>query len=187
MFSGFGGASASKEQKEQQEMQERMEKLQREKLPGYPATQYLSLGFDMVLSILMIVGGIGLVMMKSWGRMLSLAYAGLSILYHIYSLVYAYAFVVPLLNTFFEEEAARNKALAPMVSAMKAVVIASPVLGAIVVIYPIVVIIIMMLPSVSAAFRAKPELEAPADEYDEGGFRLDLRRKEDDRFRPEEP
>jgi hypothetical protein len=185
MFTNLGGSPSGQQGKGPEALQPRMMKHMEENVPYYQAVQYGNLSLDVVLSVLMITAGIGLVGMKSWGRTLSLVYAALSILYHVWQLVYAYAYTIPIMNAFFDEEMA-DKQVAAFASSMKTITAISPLLGAIVVIYPIIVIIIMLLPSVAAAFRGQLDFNVPADEYDQEGFRLGMRRKEDDRFRPED-
>jgi hypothetical protein len=187
MFSGLGGAPSSQQGKGPESVQPRMMKHMEESLPHYQAVQYGNLGVDLLISVLMIVAGIGLIAMKSWGRLLSLVYAVLSILFHVWQLVYAYAYTIPTMNAFFDDEAARDKQVAAFASSMKTIMAVSPVMGAIVAIYPIIVIIIMLLPSVAAAFRQQQlTFDQPPDEYDQEGFRIDLRRQADDRIQPED-
>ncbi|TMQ31932.1 MAG: hypothetical protein E6K70_21315, partial [Planctomycetota bacterium] len=72
--------------KQQMEMPEKIQKAADE-VPGAQALKVASLVQDTVLSVCLLVAGIGLLRMRAWGRSLSLLYAVLSILYKIGSIV----------------------------------------------------------------------------------------------------
>src|SRR5262249_10933234 len=63
--------------------------------PGGKAYQVTSLGVDLLLSLMLLIGGIGLLNMQPWGRLLSLVYAFLSIVYHIVGLGYMLGVHIP--------------------------------------------------------------------------------------------
>ncbi len=171
--------------KQQAELQERMES----QLPGYKVLQYGGMGAGLVLSLLMLGGGLGLLGMKPWARTLSMIYAVLSILNHIFTLIYSLAFTLPAMRTALAEERAQNPQLAPMVAMIETVMTGGLFIGFLFIIYPIVVLIIMLRPSIAAAFRGERVRvehendyeEEPDDRWEDRG-----RRDPDHRFRPED-
>jgi hypothetical protein len=139
------------------------------RIPGYQAMQYAQLSAGLILSGVMIVAGLGLVLMRPWGRYLSIVYALISILTHIAVDIYNFAYFAPGMQSLMRDTAGRDPQLAktgfgPM---MESFVLIGPILQALLVIYPIAVLIIMLLPSVRAAFLAPPVASHTADDYEE--------------------
>ncbi|HZT82515.1 MAG TPA: hypothetical protein VFA26_19965 [Gemmataceae bacterium] len=154
--------------KQQKELQERMEKVLNEKLPGYKAIQYGQMGLSFVISVMLLTAGIGLLKMQPWARTLSIVYAIISILNHVFSIVYGFAFSIPATRELLREEAQRNPQVAQFSSIMEAALPLGIVVSAIFVLYPIVVLIVMMLPGTKAAFAGEPYGKVPPDDIDEG-------------------
>ena len=149
---GGGGAQAEKQEK----LQADIEKFQKEKLPNSKLVSYGGIGLGVLLALLMIIGGIGLLRLQSWGRTLSLIYAGLSIATNLFLLVYTFAFTVPLLKEFATHRRAQGP-VADDEATVLTVIEFGGYLSAIVpllsLIYAIMVLIIMMRPNVKAAFQ----------------------------------
>src|SRR5882762_3661986 len=95
MFAGMGGGAQAAEQKK---MQADMEKSLQQKLPAYKLVTFAGVGLDILMSVLMIAAGIGLLRLQPWGRILSICYALLSIVWKIFSAVYAFAFSIPVIR-----------------------------------------------------------------------------------------
>ena len=91
----------------------------------------------LIVSIALIVAGIGLLRMKSWGRILS-------IIYGVYGVLAA--LVVPLVAYHFMPRA-------PNEAEEVGRAIGVPIGICCAIIYPVVVLIVMLAPSVAAAFR----------------------------------
>lgn len=190
-FTGFTPPAqpGQKQPMSQAEMTKKMEEALERAVPGYKIAQYFELGSNVVLSSMMVAAGIGLLSMRSWARTLSIVYAILSILNHIWAVVWGVVFMMPGMNAMtavMEEGMGPNAPKGMMSTIMTAGGILGVVFSALVTIYPIAVLIIMMRPHVVAAFRG----EAPADKPDEG---YDDRREDyddrvqgepDDRYRP---
>jgi hypothetical protein len=123
----------------------------KETVPHYSAFLYASLLIGIILSIMMIVGAIGLLRLRPWGRSLSITYAILSLLLKLVGIVYTFMFVIPATNAFFEQH---SDVFPPaMLPAMKVGTFVGPILALAPGIYPIVVLVLLTRPSVTAAFR----------------------------------
>jgi hypothetical protein len=184
MFTGSTTAAPPGKQQEFtefEEYQKRAEKFLNEELPGGPALKYGEMSVGLVLSVLMLVSGIGLLSMQSWARVLAILYAILSILHHLASLIFAVGFTLPAARDFFAKKPPGNEMINTFASIMEIILIVSVVVGFLFIIYPIVVLILMLRPYVVAAFRGEvrePEVE---DYYDPR--EPDRRDEPDDRFR----
>ena len=162
MFSGFGGQQAG-----QADLQEKIEKSLTEKVPSYKAVHLGGLLANLVLSTLMIVSAIGLLQMMAWGRGLSIVYAPLSILNHIFTLIYAFAFSVPVQRAIFQELVGQDPKAQPILSIMEAALTGGAIVDALFVAYPIIVLIVMFRPSVVRAFGTLPESDSGTEGADE--------------------
>jgi hypothetical protein len=148
-------------------------------VPSYQALTYGQLAVSLVLDLLLLVGGVGLLNMRPWGRSLSLGYAGLSILNRLFGIVYGFAVVLPVTREYLQLVARQNPRLAGAVTGGEIGGIIGMVASFVFILYPIAVFIILLHPRVAAAFRGAglpPEPAEPPDFLD------------DDRpFRPGEP
>jgi hypothetical protein len=173
MFAGGpGGANQPPQAKSQQEFQKRFEKHLEAELPHQKAVTYTSLGLDLVLAVMLISGGIGLLSMQPWARVVSLVYAVLSILAKIFGLINL-AFTWPVMSAFIEQEARRDPNLQMMASMMPPIMAVTAVVTALLMIYPIVVLVILLRPPIVAAFRG--EVPPPAEEEEPWGPDRDRR------------
>jgi hypothetical protein len=120
-------------------------------VPGYKAFTFAALAASTVLDVMLITGGIGLLRMQPWARMLSIVYAPLSILFHIVSFVYQLVYVVPATHELFS----KHTNLGPMAPIMEASATIGAFLGQVVMIYPIVVLVMMLRRKTVAAFRGE--------------------------------
>jgi hypothetical protein len=155
----FGGQQA-----QQEEQQAELEKAL-EALPAYKAIQYGEMGLGIMLSLMMIVSGIGLLRMQSWGRVLSISYAFLSIASKIFTAVYAIVFTAPVTIQFVRSTFLKGLPAAPnqpalsaqqqetMAKFMEIAIYLKIAFPLITIVYPLVVLVIMLLPSTRAAFR----------------------------------
>jgi hypothetical protein len=135
----------------------------RANVPGFTTVEVVKVAVGLVACVLLIIAGIGLLNVKSWGRLLSLAYSILGILVTLGDLVFTLALVNPAEERFLQGR------LNPGNAALNNVF---SVLGAIIgMAYPVVLLIMMLLPSVSIALAGR----ARAEDYDP-----DRREDEDD-------
>ncbi len=166
MGSPFGGA-ASGQQGPEVEVTKAMQNI-----PGYQAVTVAQTVVDLALDVMLLTAGIGLLKLRPWARSLSLVYAVLSILLHIFTLIWSLGFVMPAM----EEAILKAMALAPRgappgaAAAMRVILIVGLVIGQIFAIYPIVVLFILLSPSVRAAFRGESAAPLP-DEPSDSGWR----------------
>jgi hypothetical protein len=170
MFKPPPGQGALKEDPE-----EKLEKLMEQKVPVYKSIQVAQLGLGLVLSVALVVSGIGLLKLRPWARTLALAYAVISILETICSIVYELLFAMPVLREFVAGERARPglKAEEKMVFDMMEIVGNFAVFAPLIIlIFPIVVLIILLRPNVRAAFSDLPRDPVPgeADDYADEGW-----------------
>src|SRR5262245_19254003 len=141
------------------------------KVPNYAIYAKAEAALGLLLSIIMIAGGVGLVRVEAWGRLLTIVYAFVSIVLKIAGLAYGIAFIFPIMSE-FTEELKRQPNLPPgtaegaQIGLMIGIVFA---FGTIV--YPIIVLIIMFRPNVVAAFRGEmvqPAFQDYDDRYPQG-------------------
>jgi hypothetical protein len=147
-------------------------------VPGYNAVQFGGTAFGLLLDVLLLAAGMGLLYMQPWARVTSLVYAVLSILYHLLTLVYSLAFILPVTNEFIDKVSG-NPGMGPMATGARFGAVAGMLAAFAFILYPIIVLVVLLLPRVAAAFRGAGRPEAP----DEPEDYLDADRP----FRPHEP
>jgi hypothetical protein len=170
MFKPPPGQGAPKDDPE-----EKLEKLMEQKVPAYKAVQVAQLGLGILLSVALLVSGIGLLKLRPWARTLALVYAVVSILETIGSIIYESLFTMPILKEFVAGERARpgltpdEKMGYDMMEMIGNFAVFAPL---IIVIFPIVVLIILLRPSVRAAFSDAPREPVPGEpeDYADGGW-----------------
>jgi hypothetical protein len=104
-----------------------------------------------VLSIAMIVSGLGLLKMQGWARALAIVYSIVSLVHKIVVAVYTLAFLNPASQEALQQISAEDR------NALEAITnfafIFADVVIFVTMVYPLVVLIVMVLPSVARAFR----------------------------------
>jgi hypothetical protein len=144
-----------------------VEEVMRQKVPGFMAFTIGHLSVDTLLCVMMIVAGIGLLKLQSWGRYLSLGYALLSILTRLAQVTYSYMFVVPVsieaIQMMYEgmPEPGRTAAL-NMMPMMRVIMWFSPLFNLLWIIYPIVVLVLLTRPRVVQAFSGQSDEMEPS-------------------------
>jgi hypothetical protein len=145
--------------------------------------------FSLVMTILLVVSGIGLLRMQGWARVLSIFVAVATILEQIAGLVYRFTVLNPGLQAWQREFLAKHPGAViqenPLGGQLSSAV--GEILGIVLQLtYSIVLLVIMFTPTVVAAFRA------PEPGY--GPLERDLREERDEdqydrgeRWRDEEP
>jgi hypothetical protein len=166
MMAGGGGGQATKQQKVAEDFQKAMQA----DSPAAQAVSYGELGFDVMLSLLMIISGVGLLRMQPWGRILSILYAILSIAFKVFVIVYTMAFVIPTLNTFVSGYPDKDAQVTAMLQVMQVMmIILLVVVPVVTMIYPIIVLVIMLRPRIAAAFRGEAVGPPPEEDYRDPG------------------
>ena len=115
--------------------------------PGYAAWIKLTIPLGLAACAVLLAGGIGLLMMKSWGRKLTLGYALYAMIFGLVGMVMNYLFLLrPLMA-----EAAQKQG--PEAASAMGGVIGGTVGGCFGLIYPILLLIFMTRPKLVAAFN----------------------------------
>ena len=154
----------------QAQIQKTLEDEIEKKVPNYKSVEMGINIFNAFLSLCLIILGIGLLKLQSWGRYGCLAYGGIDILAVIASVIFQFAFVVPASKDAISSipEFQRNKAARDI---METTLTFAPAAGCCGGIYPIAVLIVMFLPSVTRAFSGEPPKGYGDDDY--GDFQRD--------------
>jgi hypothetical protein len=156
-----GGAAAPNlkpQEKEMVEFQQSLPTIQ-DKQPGGKVVQYAQAGLDLVLSVVMIVSGIGLLQMQAWGRLLAIGYSVVSLLQKVFGIVYAVAFTIPATNQLIETFAPKFPPAQTMASLFRMIAYATPIVMLVIAVYPTLVLIFMLKGSTARALRS----DRPAD------------------------
>jgi hypothetical protein len=179
----------------QQEMtQEHLMAAVTKRVPWFPTFEAGTNAASLLLSVMMVVGGIGLLQMRRWAHRLTIAYALLSILYTAITTTLMIGYIGPVMGDVMGEAMkAEIKAKGgpggpdaeAMASIMRVAMTFGAVCGASAAIYPIIVLIFMSLRSVRAAFSGVALPEEPED-YDDRS-REEGEREPIDRYPPDEP
>jgi hypothetical protein len=144
--------------------------------PWFPTFEFGHQAVNLLLCVMMIVGGIGLLQMRRWAHRVTIVYALLSIVYTPAVAICAAATVTPV-QMELTAEAMREEAKARgrpgpvpeaemMENAKPVAAIGGGICGSMMAIYPILVLIFMSLRSVRAVFSGVSLPEEPED-YDD--------------------
>jgi hypothetical protein len=125
-----------------------------QKIPGWFFIEISKVSLTVVLSLVLIIAGIGLLNMRNWGRILSLVYAILAVPFHASYLAFQLFLVVPAAREFNQ----RGHGMAPPdptaqgreFGALVGVVGAAGVS----IVYALVLLTVMLLPQVAQSFAA---------------------------------
>jgi hypothetical protein len=153
---------------QQQRRKEVTEQVHVERIPLYRAYSVTNRVLSTLFCIILLAAGIGLLLMQSWARWLSVGYAVLSILANLAVFVYTVAFFMPA-----DQEAFRR--LPPQSDqerlAYNIANVVAPAGPCVMMLYPAVVLVVLLLPSVGTAFRPprrrREVYEDEPEEYDE--------------------
>lgn len=118
--------------------------------PGYMTWLKLTVPLGIVSSLVLVAAGIGLLKVKSWGRIMSIAHAIYSIGFGIAGIVVNYLY---LMRPLF---AAAQRQQGPEAAGAIGGAIGASVGGCFGLIYPVVLLVFMTRPGVIAAFRPRP-------------------------------
>jgi hypothetical protein len=137
---------------EQKRRKEVTEQVNREMVPLYRPYTLTNRVLSVIAPIMLIVSGVGLILLQSWGRWLSIVWAIQSLASNLLATVYLFLFFQPAQAEIMhrlppqnEQEQLANQFAGPL----------APLCACMIAIYPTVVLIILFLPTVAAAFRAR--------------------------------
>lgn len=149
----------------------------RRELPSYIPVTIAVILLSFVLSVLLIVAGIGLLNVRRWGRVLSLVYSVFMIVVQLGHVIYLLAVANPVLLRWQADFLRRMGAIAAPTSGAENVL---EVIRAIaLMVYAIVLLIIMLLPAAGAAFGGPRSPGYEADRYADHD-EYDRRRRDDE-------
>lgn len=131
----------------QKDLQKKMEDAQPSKI--------LSLGGPMVITLMMILSGIGLLSMQTWARTLALLYGGVHIAFILFNTAFYFLVTMPAITKAFESIKIANEQQRTIYESMKIMLVVGGLMQLIVLIYPIIVLTLMSRPKVAAAFRGE--------------------------------
>jgi hypothetical protein len=152
-------------------------------LPGYIAFAIGSLVLNLLLSILLVIAGLGLLRMESWARRLCIGYGMASLVVTLAGLVFTLAYVNPAVARWQrerDEQVLRQQQQQGNVLAGRPGVGASlgspswmnnlPALGSALfsMAYATALLVVMFLPDVSDAFAGRPRRPRVSEDEDEG-------------------
>jgi hypothetical protein len=123
-----------------------------QRVPLYRAYSVGNRVSSVLSSILLVAAGAGLLLVKSWGRWLSVAYALWSLLVNLVAFVYNLVFFAPAYAEVFRVLPPQNETEQ---MAYKFGQYGGPIGACFFLIYPVVVLIVMLLPATGAAFRPR--------------------------------
>jgi hypothetical protein len=133
-------------------------------IPGYIPFLIVSLILGLLVSILLIISGVGLLRMQNWARVVCLVYAIYTLLSTIGGTVYTLTVVNPATDAWERDYARRTGTpIASNPAVKQATTIGTSCFG---MAYPIALLIVLNLPHVRAAFAGSPT-RRPRDEDDE--------------------
>ncbi len=107
-----------------------------------------------LLTVGLLVGGVGLVQCRPWSRSVLILYALMSIVHKIGMAVYSFVFLLPMYKTPISILQLTKPQLAPGAEVVANIVnVAVPL---VLMVYPIMVLVVMYRPAVVVALRARP-------------------------------
>jgi hypothetical protein len=142
----------------------RMQRYLQSECPVYDTYLMTQIALGLVLSVMLVVAGIGLFGMRPWARRLSLAYAVGSIVLQLAALAYTLTFVMPALNTFYEQIGKEYPSFAPVLMFSRVGMWFGAGGALIGLVYPVLVLVLMRRPGVVAAFAGEVPPADPGDQ-----------------------
>jgi len=134
------------------------------KVPGYVALQWGQVGLGMVLSLVLVFGGIGLLRMNPSARWICIGYSVVTILYHLGYMVYTIAIVNPAIDEWMKQQG---------IQLPTGIFAAGSVIGALIgMTYAVILFIFMMLPSTGTALTSDSvsDFGGSSDDYYDPDF-----------------
>ena len=157
------------QQKEMEDFQKKLAQRSEQEAPLQRPVGIVILFVNLLLSVLMIVAGVGLLQVKRYGWLGSVLYGVVCLTMQILALFFNLLYTLPISQRILNEELNNHPTLAPMAGFLHAIfplTIGFVLLG---MIYPAIVLIVMSRPTVRAALRGEPS--GPEDDGDRFGPR----------------
>jgi hypothetical protein len=133
----------------------RMQRYIEAECPVYNTYVTTQLSLGLILSVMLVVAGIGLLWMRPWSRRLSFAYSIGSIVFQLVGFAYTITFLIPAMNSFYDQIGKEYPSFAPFLTFSRVGVWFSAAAAPIGLAYPIVVWVLLRRPKVVAAFAGQ--------------------------------
>jgi hypothetical protein len=144
-------------------------------ISGFVPMAVITFILNMVLSSLFLTGGIGLLLMGQWARVLTLICAFMNLATHLGTIIYTFVVVRPALARL---PVNLHRELGPLFGDQNEVLMPIAI-GALEILFSIVAIVILFLPSVGAAF-VNAARYASRGRYGRDDYRPSPRRNDED-------
>jgi len=156
------------------ELQEKIEKLTAERVPYHKTITFGStIVVSPALGLAMIASGIGLLWMKTWGRILAILYALAGIVMKIATAIIT-IMVIPAMKEVMQEFLSKDPKVAQATQSvtqmMPTIMYMGVFFSLFTMVYPVLVLVLMFLPSTKAALRGEitqASAKGPEDYRDE--------------------
>jgi hypothetical protein len=129
-------------------------------LPAAGVLRYVNYAVNGFLILAMIVGGIGLLRMHNWARVLTILYAVVSIADKVFDLIYSLMYEIPAVRAFLQTFHPANDQEKFMVNLLDVGIRLGPVIPVVLMIYPMIVLAYMLKRSNREAFQAPGAITA---------------------------
>ena len=171
-------AGATQQQIDLHDMQVQVQKRSEQAAPLQAPFLMGNVILNLLISLLLVVAGIGLVKMQSWGWLGSVVYGVARIVMQIYILLFSLLYSLPRTGPILEQELRSRPSLQPFAFVYQIVTPLAIGVAALGLIYPIIVLIVMSQPKVRAAFRGEMADADRTDDFDDDA--TDRRGREDE-------
>ncbi len=140
-----------------QQLAERLEAYLDQKVPQAKGMIIANLAVGVIFSTILVIGGIGLLNLRSWARTLSLVYAFFSLAQKVIAFWWLAEYFAPALRDFAQElaRAPIDPETLSLAETLSRGADRLPYLALLAMIYPVLAIIILVMPKTSAAFRGQ--------------------------------
>ena len=122
------------------------------KVPSHPTARRAEIAGAFILAVLMIAAGIGLLLTKPWGRLLSIIYALASLSNHALCLVYLMFVVLPGIESLSKDSLGGFEGPDLVLRRLETALVWIWLAPRLTLLYPLSVFIVMLMPSVAASF-----------------------------------
>jgi hypothetical protein len=150
---------------EQEKIREGLPSFIEQKFPAIRPIEAADQGLNLLLCVLLLVCAVGLLRWQAWGRKLSILYAVLSIGSKVFTVVFAYTIIWPLMREYLQGFPARSDADEAFINMLGTFLTVVPFFAVLFVIYPLVVLFVMLSAPIIMAFGGPAPVEEEKDPY----------------------
>jgi hypothetical protein len=150
---------------EQEKIRENLRAFIEQNFPAIRPIEAADQGLNLLLCVLLLVSAVGLLRWEAWGRKLSILYAVLGIGSKVFTVVFAYTIIWPLLREYLRGLPVRGDADEAFINMLGTFLTVVPFFAILFVIYPLVVLFVMLSGPVIVAFGGPAPREEEKDPY----------------------